>query len=96
MSASRRIPGRVEGIAVWSAFSLATLSAGLLIAVTARLFAVTSSLAARLAAESRDAAAQPGTTPILGPATGRPYAAPVPAEDRHSPPTGTVKIYPPQ
>ncbi|WP_150307062.1 hypothetical protein [Planctomonas psychrotolerans] len=86
---------KVEGIAVWSALSLAALSTGLLVAVTARLVALTRSVAAQLPPESRERTGTVGVTPILGPATGRPYAAPVPAEDRHSPPTGTVKIYPP-
>lgn len=87
-----------ESVAMWSVFSLVMVSMGLLVSLTARLLMTMTDAAARqhTGADSRHSRGPQATTPILGPAMGKPYAAPVPPEDRHSPPLGAVKSYPPR
>ena len=86
----------LAALAALSAVAISLVSSGMMLLATARLLRAADALSAR----SPRATTHPhrtvvGTTPIIGSPL-RSHPAPVGPEDRHSPPTGPVKSYPPE
>ncbi|WP_108249572.1 hypothetical protein [Planctomonas deserti] len=87
---------RLAALAALAAVAISLVSTGMQLLVTARLLRAADALAARSPrASAHSHRSVVGTTPIIGSPL-RPNPAPVGPEDRHSPPTGPVKSYPPE
>jgi hypothetical protein len=86
----------IVALAALGAVAVSLISSGILLLTAARLLRAADALAARSApAHARTHRTVVGTTPIIGSPL-RPNPAPVGPEDRHGPPTGPAKPYPPE
>jgi hypothetical protein len=96
MTADRRSAHPPAELAALAAVAVSLISSGVLLMTAARLLRTAELLAARtMPPRTRSHRSVVGTTPIIGSPLS-PNPAPVGPEDRHSPPTGPVKSYPPE
>jgi len=96
MTAQRNAARAAYELSALAAVAISLISSGMLLLAAARLMAIADAIAVRPAPpHARSHRTAGGTTPIIGSPL-RPNPAPVGPEDRHSPPTGPVKSYPPE
>jgi hypothetical protein len=93
---SARAPHEPATLAALAAVAISLISSGVLLLTAARLLRAADALTVRSATvHANTHRSIVGTTPIIGSPL-HPNPAPVGPEDRHSPPTGPVKSYPPE